>query len=267
MRDGQARLKLPPGLPWRPQPKPPAKRGAGSAAAVLRATSSFAFGDFDTSTALASAVGAGVQGVTGVGVTVIAAFWMASIPAAAQDLVRAISGNTGYLIRATATQFQVFAGNGAASVNTARALGAGDVNEFHVLGLSSDPAGNLVLFFDNASASTIASGGYTSPAVAQRMAVGSQASGGNPASSFSVLGVAGRDSPLVLADFQTICAATKSAGVLSLGGITMAHQWNAVQSPTVPSTYTDAIGSDALTFVVGSQANLVSQRFPRTWGF
>jgi hypothetical protein len=240
----------------------------GTAAAVLAATTRWALHAFSTSAALATAAGVGVQGSAVTGVSGVLAFRLLSLPAANQDALRTMNNNTGYLVRfAAGPSVVVQAGTGAAIVNRTRTLVAGDVGQFHVLGFSCNLT-NLDFFWDNALSCTVAMAAYApSAGPAQRCQVMSQASGLNPCTSLAWLGFAGRDSGLTLADFQTICAATKAAGVLSLGGITMSHMWRTAQSPTVPSSFADEIGADALSFIVGSAANLSSSRYSRDWGF
>lgn len=246
------------------------RMGGGSNAAALAALYTWALHGFTTSSALATGVGLGVQGSAATGLSGVLAFRLLALPTSNEDPLRTANNFTGYLLRFAAGPSLVFqAGTGAAIVNRTRTLVAGDVGKFHVLGFSIDLT-NLTLYWDNAvSGVPVAMAAYApSAGPAQRCQVGSQVSGSNPAASLAILGYAGRDSGLSLADYQTICAATKAAGRLSLGGITMAHQWDAPNGPTVPAAgLDDTIGADDLTFIVGSAANLQSSRFTRTWGF
>jgi hypothetical protein len=240
--------------------------GGGTAAAIKNAVS-FALGGWDTSTNLATANPGGIAGSALAGVSVVVAFFLHAVPATVQVLATRVSGNTGWTVRTNGSSFQCISSNGAAqAIAPVRTLVAGDVGKFHVAALTHDLAA-VFDFFDRVQVGTSSAlAGYA--AAATRTAMGISSAGNTqPATDFSILGVAGRDSPLSLADYQTICDATKAAGQLSLGGITMEHMWRAPQTPNVPSTLTDELDSSNMTFVAGSAANLVSARLARSWGF
>ena len=67
----------------------------------------------------------------------------------------------------------------------------------------------------------------------------------NPASSYSIFGIAGGDVEQVVANHAARAAAIKAAGAfVTTGGATPTHGW-ALSS--VASSYSDLVGSDALT--------------------
>lgn len=142
---------------------------------------------------------------------------------------------------------------------------AGDVGKLHVAAMSDDLSA-VKQYFDavQVGAST-ALAGYAAAAI--NHTIGSAENGVQPAADFTILGVAGRDSALTLADFQTICAATKVAGQLNLGGITMEHMWSSPATATMPATLSDEIGTDAMSFLIGAAANINVVRVSRVWGF
>jgi len=231
----------------------------------LRAAYSYALGGWDTSTYLATANPGGIAGGAAAGVSVVVAFRLNALPVANfQYLADRRAGNSGWMLRADSSSgLTFFAGNGAGLATKTKFFAAGDVGKFHVVAGTANLT-TMNLFYDRSDIGSSALVGYA--AASARTSVGSNGLS-NAGAAYEILGLAGRNSPLTLADYQTICDATKLAGVLALGGITMEHSWSALQSPNVPSTFSDGIGSDALTFVNGSAANLTSVRYPRLWGF
>jgi hypothetical protein len=235
--------------------------GGGAAAAY-----SYALGGWDTSASLATTANpGGIAGSAAAGVSVVVAFRLNALPVVNfQYLADRRSGNSGWMFRADSSSgLSFFAGNGAALAVNTRFFVAGDVDKFHVVAGTVNLT-TASLFYDRASVSSSALVGYAEAAVRTSVASNGTA---HPGAAYEILGIAGRDSPLTLADYQTICDATKLAGVLALGGITMEHSWSAVQSPTVPSIFPDGIGVDDLSFIVGSAANVTSIQYARTWGF
>lgn len=234
------------------------------------AASAFGLSSWDASTALGTAISSGVNGsaVNGVSVGVI---WSASaVPSVLQNIVFKFTTNNSWLIRVSAAAImQLQCGNGAATATApTRTIVAGDLNKLHITWLACDITA-VYHYHDAAQVGTsTALAGYT--ANAARTMIGSTSTGSSPASDFTVYDVVGRNSHLTLADYQTICSATKAAntGRFALGGITMEHRWQAPTSATVPATVSDTIGSDNMSFIVGSEANLVSAAMsPIVWGF
>lgn len=234
--------------------------------------SAFGLSGWDASTALATAMGAGVAGSAVNGISAIVVWSVAQVPSGTQQWVgRGIASNTGWVMRSNGATQQMICGNGSASATApTRTIVAGDVGKLHITALSCDITA-VLHYHDNAQVGvSTALAGYSPTAGTQRTAMGSGPTGASPGLDYTIYSVCGRDSFLSLADFQTICAATKAQnnGRLALGGITMEHQWNAPLNATVPATISDVIGSSNLTFVVGSEANLVSAAMtPPVWGF
>lgn len=242
-------------------------RTRGSARAGF-SRNAYALSSFDASTALGTASGAGVAGDATNGVSALVLFYLTALPSGTQTLAQRQAVTSGWLIRSIGTSLRCLAGNGAATAEApTTTLAAGHLGKLHLVACSSDAAA-VYQYLDNAQVGTsTALAGYA--AASSRTMMGSTTSGANPATGYHILGVVGRDSHLALADFQTICAATKAAnsGRIALGGISMDHQWNAPASATVPATVTDDIAADDMTFVVGSEANLVSSQVPIVWGW
>lgn len=222
---------------------------------------------WDVSTALATAVGAGVDG-SAAGVSLVLAFQLVSVPVVAQQLVRRIGTNAGYDWAVTAAGIlRAQFGTGATfAIAPTRTFVAGDEGKIHVACMSSD-ALNAYMYFDRAQVGASTATAAFSPAATGAMALGSTVAGATPATSFTILGVAGRDTHLSLADYQTICDASKAAGRFALGGITMLHSYASPQGGAMPSTLTDTIGGEGMTFAVGAAANLDIVQVPNVWGF
>jgi hypothetical protein len=227
----------------------------------------WALGGWDGSTAVASAIGAGIEGSAVNGFSVIAAFQLASVPAAEQYIVNYSDGvPRGYILGfyASAATIDIVANGATLGYGTSSNFGSSDVGKIHVLGLSTDTV-DIRTFLNRSLVGTVAYAGYQVP-VSSRMYVGSFASG-QPMTDVNLLGICGRNSGLSLADFQAVCDATKSAGRFSVGAVTFDHLYQAPQSPIVPATIPDLIGSSDLTFVIGSSANLASTTVPNLWAF
>lgn len=231
----------------------------------------YGLSSWDASTALATATGAGTAGSAVTGVSGIVVWSVGQVPTGTQNWFgRGIASNTGWIMRSNNATVQMICGNGAVSATApTRTIVAGDVGKLQITALSCDIA--AVFQYSNAAqvGTNTALAGYSPTAATQRTCIGSSASGVAAAVDYTIYSVCSRDSHLTLADFQTICAATKAQnnGRIALGGITMDHQWNAPASATVPATLSDQIGADTMSFVVGSEANLVSAAVPLVWAF
>lgn len=225
---------------------------------------------FDSSTALATASSAGIAGSAVNGVSALVLWSVAQVPpVGTQILFLRLSGNNGWNMQVVSAAVQMRCGNGSAlATSPTRTIVAGDVGKLHVTALSNDTTA-IYHYHDSAQVGTSTALAGFSPAT-QRTVMGSTATGTGPAVDFTIYDVMGRDSHLSLADFQTICTATKAAnnGRFALGGVTMAHRWSAPTSAVVPSTVSDVIGSDNMSFILGTEANLVSAAMsPIVWGF
>lgn len=240
-------------------------RGAGASAVTPLI---YGISGWDASTALATASGQGVDG-SAAGVSLVFVFYLNSVPVAAEQQIRRIGANSGYDLSCTSTPIMRAQFGTGATFATAptRTLVADDVGKIHVVGMSADVAGTAAYFyFDRAQVGASTPIASFAPAVST-MALGSTVTGTTPSTSFTILGVAGRDTPLTLADYQTICDATKAAKRLALGGVTMLHSYAAPQGGAMPSSLPDTIGAESMTFAVGAAANLDVVTVPDVWGF
>lgn len=225
--------------------------------------------DWDTSTVFGTAVNGGVQGSAATGLSVLVLARLDALPGALNRLTEAVNGNNGWGIRSNNVTLQMNVGNNTTSVfGPTRTWVAGDVGKLHVFGLSHDLTTVHTLFNGAEVGTGTALAGYSVP-TGEAQVVGSTDTGLNPALSFTILGVCGRNSPLSVANFATICAATKAAGELALGGISMDHHWTVPRNGSVPSTIADKAGSSNMSFLSGSAANLLARKIsrPGTWGF
>jgi hypothetical protein len=243
-------------------------RGAGGRAPTPGVLSTYGLEGWSASSGLGTATPGGIAGSAVAGLSVVALVYLKALPSGNQNIAsRRLSANTGWHMRSSGTSMLFTTGNGTAlAASPARTWVAGDVGKFHVIGGSHNLSA-VFQYFDAAQVgASTAQAGYTPESTYTCIGTGTiQAT--NPSTNYAIVSVAGRDSHLTLADFQIICAATKAAGVLSLGGIPMDHQWDAPQNATVPSTVNDVIGTDHLSFLSGSAANLSSVAYPRVWGF
>lgn len=193
------------------------------------------------------------------------AFQLLAVPSAVNIVGRRLSGNSGWGCRVNSASFQWIAGNGITSVfSPTRTLVAGDVGKLHVAAISCNLTA-VFSYFDRVQVGTSTLlAGYAAGAVNHTM--GAAENGAQPALDFTILGMAGRDSALTLADYQAICDATKAGGRLELGAISMDHMW---RSPVgaMTATLSDAIGSDAMSFIVGTLANVNVVKVPFVWGY
>ncbi len=245
--------------------RPPSAGGAGNNRLLSAANGAWALSSFDASTMLQTANPGGVAGSAVNGLSMVFVLGLLQVPTGTQVLSGRASGVSGWGSSSSGAVLSFNAGNGVANaVAPTRTWVAGDVGKIHVWCGTCDLTA-VYAYMDNAQVGTsTALVGYA--AAENAMCYGS-ANSGSPAVDYYVLGMCGRDSHLTLADYQTICAATKLAGSLSLGGISMDHMWKAPSTTTVPSTLSDSLGASNMTFTLGSAANLVSSRIPRAWGF
>lgn len=227
----------------------------------------YALGGFDGATSLGSAAGAAVPGSAATGLGLIIFFRYDGMPSATERFVRTLSGTSGYLISLSNTGvITAQTGNGtvAASAPT-KTMVAGDIGKIHGLCLSHDLS-NVFMYFDRVQLGvSTAQSGYN-PSLGDRMTVGSTAGGASPLTKAQIVGIAGRNSPISLADFQTVCDATKAAGRLELGGVSMTHRYSA-EGGTVAASILDTIGTDHLSFQLGTAANLEIVTVANSWGF
>lgn len=220
---------------------------------------------WDTSTALSTANPGGIEGSAVTGVSVVIMWTCLTVPSTLQELAFHLSGNTGWWYISNGVALQARCGNGAAqAIGPQRNIVAADVNRIHISALSCDTTA-VYHYFDRAQIGTSTALAGFSPA-SFRTTMGSSNVGASPAVDFAIFGICGRNSHLSLADYQTICDATKNNNSLSLGGISMDHHWVVPNQASVPTTISDSAGSDALSFIVGTAANLVVRRF-NSWGF
>lgn len=233
--------------------------------AVPGESMSWGLGGWDGSTTLATAVGQGVLGNAGTGVSFVACFRLNMLPAGGSEfLSTSQAGNNGWTLSSASGGIGLrgAVGTGAAQVfSPARAWVAGDVGKLHLACVSSNAA-SVFCYFDKTSLGSTAAAGYGVPGDRTYWSTSAI-----PQPSFTMLGICGRNSHLTLADFNTICDASKAAGGLALGAIPMDHQWNAPQTDVIPATIPDIIGAHNMTFTLGSPANLTSDRVARQWGF
>lgn len=224
---------------------------------------------WDTSTALATASGAGVDG-SAAGVSLVMAFYLNSLPSGtSQQLIRRLASSAGYdLSVTTGSALRAQFGNGTALVAApTRTFVAGDVGKIHLVGMSADIAAtSAYLYFDRGQVGASTAIAAFVP-FSSTMAMGSSISGVTPATSCTILGMAGRDTPLSLADFQAICDASRAAGRLDLGGVPMLHMYSSPQGGAMPATLPDTIGGEHMTFALGSPANLDVVQVPNVWGW
>lgn len=244
----------------------PGPQGDGPEAAVLSGFRGLS--GFDASTVLGVEIGEGVQGNNSDGVTVMVLVRLDEIPTTLQSLIECVFNNYGYQVRSNLNQMQWIAGNGVTSVAaTSRLWVATDVGKHHLIVLSCDTT-QVTSYFNGTLLGSTALAGYEPP-VSEQMVTGSTDGGQRYAESFTWRAAAGRASSITLAEVQTIWAATKEAGELDLGGVTMDHFWKMPLVSSVPSTITDEAGSDDLTFQQGVTANLVLEEFEEediAWG-
>jgi hypothetical protein len=228
---------------------------------------------WDTSTALATTANFGIAGSATTGVSVVLAFYPLGVPSAINRLAQRFGSNQGWFLNSNSVGgLQSSIGTGAAQVNSPiYQLTAADVGKIHVMALSMDMT-TVRLYMDRADIGGTSATAYTprTSATTNVTVMGSSNTGSNAATQFAFLGMAGRDTALTLADFQTICDATKAAGALSLGGISMSHAWYSPQGGSMPSTLTDDISasaSDDMTFTAGSAGNLDITRVSDAWAY
>lgn len=224
---------------------------------------------WDASTALATASGFGVAGSPTTGLAAVVMFYLNAVPAGTQTLCQRQAVTSGWLMRSIGSSLRCSVGNASALAEApTTTLTAAHVGKVHLLCCTSDAAA-VYQYLDGAQVGTsTALAGYA--AAASRTVMGSTASGANPATSYTILGVAGRDAHLSAADFAAICAASKAAGSLSFGGVAMDHVWRAPAGGEMPATLEDALSasaSDDMTFVVGSAANVAVVPVADAWGF
>lgn len=223
---------------------------------------------FDPAMSLGTAVGAGVTGSAVGGLSILIVFRYDGPPAGTERFIRTLGGTSGYIISLSSIgNVTGQCGNGAVTASApSKLMGAGDVDKIHVLCLSCNLI-DVVLYFDRVqNGVSTALAGYA-PAAGDRMTLGSTAGGASAATKLTILGVCGRNSPINLTDYQTICDASKAAGRLDLGGVSMAHMYSAPQGGAMPATILDTIGTDHLTFQSGSAANLDVVTVANEWAF
>lgn len=244
------------------------RRFGTRAAAVASGPPLFGLYGFDAAMSLGTAVGAGVTGAAVSGLTFLMIFRYDGIPTGTERFVRTLSGTSGYLISlSNVGVVNGQTGNGAAvAAAPTKTMTAGDIGKIHVLCLSHDLS-NVFMYFDRVQQGVSTAQAGFNPSLGDRMTIGSTAGGASPFTKGAILGFCGRNSPISLADYQTICDASKAAGRLALGGITMTHAYSAPQGGAMPSTILDTIGSDHLTFQTGSAASLDVVTVNNSWAF
>ena len=235
---------------------------AGSGAATLPV--SWGMSSWDSSTTLATGVGGGVQGSAATGMGILLCFVANSIPTGTQFLFTNQVGNSGCTLSMTsAGVLRAVFGNGAATATApTRTFTDADLGKIHIVVGNTD-ASSLTMLLNTAQIpGSTALAGYGVPGDRCYMATA-----GVPATAFTFLGLAGRDSPISVADLQTIYAATKAAGQLSLGGVSMDHAWISPQGPgaSMVATLEDTIAADDMTFTAGSAANVEIVPVGRSW--
>jgi hypothetical protein len=247
------------------------RNARGWRASRSTATPIYGIKNWDASTALATAVDAGVDG-SALGMGLIMAFYVDALPTTISQLSARIGASAGHSLDFTATAFlRVQVGTGGAFVAAPTIqFTAGDVGKIHVVGVSADVANTGAFMYLNKAqvGLSTAMASYAVP-VGDRHAIGSRSAGTLPALNITILGLCGKDSPLSLADFQAVCDATKAAKRLSLGAVTgMTHMWRApAVAGAMPATLTDDIGAESMSFVVGAAANVDVVQVPDVWGF
>lgn len=228
----------------------------------------YALSGFDGAMSLGTAVGAGVTGAAVSGLCLIIFWQYLGLPSGTERFVRTLSGTSGYIWSLSNTGVVTAqTGNGVAAASApTKTMTAGDVGKIHGMCVSHDLS-NVFTYFNKLQIGvSTAQAGYN-PSLGDRMTVGSTSGGASPLTKGAILGICGRNSPISLADYQTICDATKAAGRLDLGGITMSHAYPSPQGGATPSTILDTIGSDHLTFQSGSAANLDVVTVANSWAF
>lgn len=214
---------------------------------VIQGLSGFTTNDF-----LSTAIGAGVRGADGVGVWTDVLLRPDATPSGTQYVISAFqfSGLKGY-----ATLFgssgETAARNGVATAfSPVLAVAADKVGKLSLHGMASNAS--LVDYFVDGvrqGAGSALAGFLKADASTYRCQVGGVQNGasGNasPCSSFSLFGAAGGDVAQNATDQTARAAAIKAAkAYVATGGATPTHGW-ALNS--IASSYSDLVGSDALT--------------------
>lgn len=247
----------------------PGPQGNGPEPPVL--TGYRALSGFDTNTVYGTEAGEGVGGSATTGLCVVVLLRLEAIPTVLERICERVTSNNGYTIRSNVNQLQFIPGNGVISAAAPSRLWLpGDVGKIHCVALSHDLV-TVRSYFNSAelgSGSGTALAGYA-PSSTQ-MVIGSTTGGQNPAASFSILAVAGRNSPLTLAEFEEICASTKLYKELNLGSVVMDHMWSVPLVASVPSSIEDTLGGQPMSIQQGITSNLTLTAFEADeirWGW